>query len=1162
MHSLDIRTLSLVAMLSSVLLAAGLQIVNRVIARDPSLRLWAWGASANGASFVLLALRGAVPDLLSIVLANTLLVAGSAWLYLGNRRFRGLPAGIPWYWFLTVTAAAVLCYFTYMTPSLSARIVVLSTATATVLFPAAIVLLRPGDRHDRSVRWFVAAGFLATSLFLGARAITTPISASPGQDFMTTPNLVSALSLVFGIALNVVLGIGLPLLVSGRMQQRLSESEAHALTLYRKTPAIMHSIDASGKLVNVSDLWLETFGYAFDEVLGRKSSDFLSEESRRFAVEKVLPEFFRTGSCVDIPYQFVTKDGRVLDMLLSAFAERDADDRIVRSLAVMTDVTARKRTEAALAESELRFRGAFETAAHGMALVSPDGRFAKANPALCAMLGYTEAELRATDFQSLTHPDDLADDLKYLHELLDGRIQTYQMEKRLFHKAGRIVWILLSVSLVRTEDGTPVHFVSHVQDITGRKLNQQALENLLAEQKAILENDLVGIVRVRNRTIIWANPAFEKMLGYAPRELAGTSTRQNFPSEEAYGAFGAAAYPELAAGKIFRSQIEHVRKDRSRIWVDISGSMLDKDAGESLWSFVDITERKQLEQAVVQNEKRMDLALAGADLGMWDLDIPSGDFTYNPRLVTMLGYVPGEAEVSVKTLVSILHPDDAAKLTNAFHGQLKGETQQFEAEYRLRRKDDHWAWILSRGKVVERDPSGRAIRMTGTSLDISGRKRTEAMLEAREARLATLIASMQDQVIVFDTSGSVVEYFEPAHSSGDQGGSSDNPVGKSYGEIFPSDVVGLFDEAIAGIIEDGRPRTFEYTLTVDKHEGMYQATVSPLIGKSKYPSGFLTVVRDITIERNAQRELDRVARSNTLLLESVGEGIYGVDAQFRATFLNPSARAMLGFTEEDVAGKDQHGLFHHHRQDGSPYPAEECPIRLTLEDGQIRREEDEWFWRKDGSGFPVAMTVTPLVETGARIGAVVIFQDISERKANEAKIRDLAFFDPLTRLPNRRLLLDRLGLALHASARRNTYGAILFLDLDNFKTLNDTRGHEIGDLLLVEVARRLLSCVRVEDTVARLGGDEFVVMLEDLDQDARQATAQAGAVGEKIRQTLGAAYSLQDCRHRCSSSIGVTLFKGMDANCGELLKRADMAMYQAKTAGRNTLRFSAEDALG
>ena len=182
-------------------------------------------------------------------------------------------------------------------------------------------------------------------------------------------------------------------------------------------------------------------------------------------------------------------------------------------------------------------------------------------------------------------------------------------------------------------------------------------------------------------------------------------------------------------------------------------------------------------------------------------------------------------------------------------------------------------------------------------------------------------------------------------------------------------------------------------------------------------------------------------------------------------------------------------------------------------------------------------------------------EDLIERKQNENKIHNLAFYDPLTQLPNRRLLMDRLNHALASGGRSVEYAALMFIDLDNFKTLNDTRGHDVGDLLLVETARRLQDCVREGDTVARLGGDEFVVMLEGLSAEVEQAATQAEAVGQKIRAALNQPCLLKDFQHHSSSSIGIGLFHGRDVTVDELLKRADMAMYEAKTSGRNALRF-------
>jgi len=181
--------------------------------------------------------------------------------------------------------------------------------------------------------------------------------------------------------------------------------------------------------------------------------------------------------------------------------------------------------------------------------------------------------------------------------------------------------------------------------------------------------------------------------------------------------------------------------------------------------------------------------------------------------------------------------------------------------------------------------------------------------------------------------------------------------------------------------------------------------------------------------------------------------------------------------------------------------------------------------------------------------------DITDHKQAEEEIKHLAFYDALTQLPNRRLMQDRLQQAMATSARSGKYGALLFIDLDHFKTLNDTLGHDIGDLLLQQVAQRLVTCVREGDTVARLGGDEFVVMLEDLSENPQEAAAQTEAIGEKIIFALNQTYQLGSHESRSTPSIGATLFSAHQETVDELLKRADIAMYQAKAAGRNTLRF-------
>ena len=174
-------------------------------------------------------------------------------------------------------------------------------------------------------------------------------------------------------------------------------------------------------------------------------------------------------------------------------------------------------------------------------------------------------------------------------------------------------------------------------------------------------------------------------------------------------------------------------------------------------------------------------------------------------------------------------------------------------------------------------------------------------------------------------------------------------------------------------------------------------------------------------------------------------------------------------------------------------------------------------------------------------------------------IRQLAFHDVLTGLPNRRLLMDRIQQALVASTRSQQTGALLFLDLDNFKTLNDAFGHDVGDALLQQVAGRLAVCVRASDTVARLGGDEFVVLLQNEGDSAQAATAQAGRIALKILQSLREPYDIGPCRHQCSISIGAVVLDDPSRSPHDYLRMADLAMYQAKASGRNTLRFYAQD---
>ncbi len=279
-------------------------------------------------------------------------------------------------------------------------------------------------------------------------------------------------------------------------------------------------------------------------------------------------------------------------------------------------------------------------------------------------------------------------------------------------------------------------------------------------------------------------------------------------------------------------------------------------------------------------------------------------------------------------------------------------------------------------------------------------------------------------------------------------------------------------------------------------------------------------------------------------------GVLITDANSLILRVNRAFTEITGYSAEEVVGKNPR-ILGSGRQDANFYAAMWKRINNTGSwEGEI------WNRRKNGEVYPEHLTITAVKNQDGNVtNYVASLTDITLRKSVEEKIQNLAFYDPLTRLPNRRLLLDRLQQAFVFSARSGRGAALLFVDLDNFKDINDTLGHDIGDLLLQQTAQRLESCVRDADTVARLGGDEFVVMLEDLSEQAIEAATQTKVVGEKILATLNQPYQLGTHEYHGSSSIGTTIFSDHDNTAEELLKRADIAMYQSKKAGRNTLRF-------
>jgi diguanylate cyclase (GGDEF)-like protein/PAS domain S-box-containing protein len=361
--------------------------------------------------------------------------------------------------------------------------------------------------------------------------------------------------------------------------------------------------------------------------------------------------------------------------------------------------------------------------------------------------------------------------------------------------------------------------------------------------------------------------------------------------------------------------------------------------------------------------------------------------------------------------------------------------------------------------------------------------------------------------------------------------------------VHPDDRGRLLDAWNAAVA--GAPYDIEHRIVVDGAVRWVRERAEVRLDAAGRPAVGFGAVQDITELKQVEQEL-RIAA----VAFEARDGMIVTDAAGTILRVNRAFTDITGYRAEEAIGRTP-ALLRSGRQNDAFYRTLWEAIRR-----EGRWQGEIWNRRKDGSVFPEWLSISAIRDGGGNITHFLgEFSELSEPREAQRKLMELAFYDSLTGLPNRRLLLDRLNQALAGSARGGEFGALLLLDLDQFKTLNDTRGHDVGDQLLVEVACRLRGALREVDTAARLGGDEFVVLLEDLGGEEMAAAASAEMAAEKIRAAIARPYALKGVDCHITTSIGITLFRNHDDQVDTLLKQADLALYQSKDAGRDTNRF-------
>ena len=694
------------------------------------------------------------------------------------------------------------------------------------------------------------------------------------------------------------------------------------------------------------------------------------------------------------------------------------------------------------------------------------------------------------------------------------------------------------------------------------------------------QNELVLKVDLQGN-YLFASPSYCRTFGLAEADLLGKPFMPLVHEEDRESTLRAM---EQILEPPFRVYLEQRGKtcDGWR-WFAWSANAVRDQAGrpcEIVSVGRDITEQKRTETALRDSEARFRRLAENAPDIIYRFSLRKrGHVEYiSPAVERMLGYIAADYAADPNLVFRMTHADDRAMLER--HLQ-RASGMGDPLVIRCFHRDGHLVWLELSDSLVE-GADGLPEAIEGIARDISERKRLEQRHQA-QARLLERISTDQplthllEEMLLFMEAQSPgircsVLLADNAQGILRQGAAPSLPP--TYNQLVDGTPIGEG----SGSCGTAAARRESVIVTDIRTDPLWQGVRHKVAGFdwlhgcwstpffdsggellgtfAIYPESFgapgereldliefATSMASLIVERRRDqdtlRSLSRaVDQSSSHILITDGDGI--------VRYINKQFEHVTGFTSADVVGRPLQTLivqrFGHAEND-------------TCADAF--RNFAEWqgeyqAHRKNGQQYWESVTLTPIRDdNGHLLQLVVVGEDISARKQAESEIRKLAFFDPLTALPNRRLLQDRLGQALDAARRSGNYGAVLFIDLDHFKQLNDARGHAVGDDLLIAVAARLQAELRRQDTVARLGGDEFVIVLVNLADESCQASVQARQVADKLRQTLSTPFRIGDLNYHLGASVGYTTFPKPDDQVDELLREADTAMYRAKQLGRD-----------
>ncbi|WP_119155502.1 PAS domain S-box protein [Caldimonas tepidiphila] len=836
----------------------------------------------------------------------------------------------------------------------------------------------------------------------------------------------------------------------------------------------------------------------------------------------------------EVEYRIVRSDGTIRWMKSIGAACVDAAGRYIGYTGTICDVTHWYELQDQLARSEAEHRLIAESASDLIAHYDVHGHHVYVSPSCRQLLGYEGVEMLGRNAYEMIHPADVPTVLAEVSAQVRTRRAPAPLELRVQRRDGSHVWVsTLTRVLFDPHGGEMVGAIAISRDITeARAIRQQLLEREERYRRLTRlssdwywETDAEGhFTLVSDGAAGWLGGSAEVLLGRTRQEIAAD------PQDPGLRAY----LDSFSRREPFRDivYVAHPHRDLGVRHVSIIGEPMWRDGVFAGYRGLsrNVTEQREIEQRLqALNDENRKLVDNSLDL-ICTVDGEGRLLRVNPAGCRMTGFEP--QELLGRRWHELVHPEDLQQALAAWRGQLAdgpGELRDFENR-----------WLRKDGTTIHLSWSAKWVPQQGmlyaTARDVTEQRRAKQALQQANERLETVLESIDDAFFSFDRELRVTYFNSAAHP---------------WTDIPPERLLGrhLFDEVEPGLRGTVFEREFLEVATM-RQSVQFEAFYAPRgvwLWVRAYPSGdggLSVFFHDITERKAAEIALARSEARFARLIDSTTEGYFVAAADLSFAEVNPALCRMTGYAQAELVGQPLSVLFSDCPLGGAFLPGDRSGRNtFELDDVALRH--------RDGSEVSVLMNAHIERDAqGAPLTLTAFLNDITERKRTERRLEQLATHDLLTDLPNRSLLNERTDAMIGAAALRGESLAVLFIDLDHFKEVNDSMGHEAGDRLLKDVAQRLREHLRPGDLVARLGGDEFVVVLP-----SSQGAKSAVAVAEKLLERLASPLELGAQEVFVGASIGISLYPRDGCTKEALFQNADAAMYRAKAAGRNGYRF-------